>query len=426
LSYRYPFVPRAETLDRMPRLVLLLVAMAVLFAGCSGTPATTPDRTKPSPTSTALPSQTPSETVDETASPTGTPTPSVPDGRIAPGVTGGGIENVSALLDAHSSGLYQRGFALTTDRTVTIENRTYATERRIVVASNARRLRSHTTSNRSGERTTARSWVDTTMERLLTRVDSGGETGYRIPPIGAVGERSREGYATYLVQTNRIERLLRGGEFEVTGVTERNGTRLYALVATNFSTSEYYDDREVHLYVSAEGTIHVLKATGETAGEDRFAYGYNLSRLGVETVDRPDWVARAPAPVDTRPTLGFENCTAPYLVLENPGPDELPAGSVVSVTSNGTEYRLTLDTGLAADERRALYLAPSGELRTAALGSVPGDRRPLPREAQFTVSTGEGMLLTDGGMGFGCESAGSGGSSSGSEGGASSVRTSGG
>jgi hypothetical protein len=262
------------------------------------------------------------------------------------------------------------------------------------------------------------------MERMLTRVDSGGETGYRIPPIGAAGERSRERYATHLVQTSRIEQLLRGGEFEITDVTERNDTRLYALVATNFSTSEYYDDREVHLYVSSEGAIHVLKATGETAGEDRFAYGYNVRRLGVETVERPDWVATAPTPIDTRPTLSFEDCTKPYLVLENSGPDELPANSSVSVTLNGTEYRMTLDTGLSADERRALYLAPSGELRTAAPENVPADRQPLPTEAQFTISTGEGMLLTNGGMGFGCESAGAGGSSSGSEDGSSGVQTS--
>jgi hypothetical protein len=377
----------------MPRVVPLLLVALVLLAGCTAAPG----------------AQTTSEPTTASPSPGASTTPSVPNGTVAPGVTNDGVENASALLEAHESALRERGFELAVERTMGAGNQTVEIRQRHRVAPNVRQVRTNATSRIAGDRTSYRSWINETMTRMITQTVAGDETRYRVPPVGPAGETGRERRHRRIVETDQTEELLRGGEFEVTGVTT-DGPRLYTLVGAEFPTTERYGERDVRLSVSTDGVIYRLTADGETADGSGYAFNYTLSTLGVDSVERPDWVADAPAVVETRPTLGFENCTTPYLVVENPGPDTLPAGSVVSVTLNDTEHRATLAAALPAGERHALYLDAAGDIRTAAPDDVPADRTPMPKEAQYTVVTGGGMVLASGAGGFSCATESAGGS----------------
>lgn len=392
----------------MSRLVPLAMVLLVLTAGCIET-SNAPDAAGTTETTESL---TTTETTRATTA-TG-PTPA-PNGTLAPGVTGDGIENVSALLGAHAAALRERGFELAVDRRLSADGETRDVDRRTVAAAHLRRVRSRTTSTLAGNRTVRRAWFNETMERMLVRVDARGEVRYHLPTVGSAGSEGRARYVRRFVETRQVADLLRGGEFNVTAVNGSGGDARYTLVGTNFSTDGYYGEREVHVTVSADGVVRVLKATGDTSDGGSFAFGYRVERLGVESVERPDWVAAAPAPIDARPTAGFRNCTSPYLTLHNEGPDTVPAGAVVAVRLNGTEHRATVDSALAPDDRVALYLDADGGLRVADAGDAPADRTPMPKEAEVEVRS-DGMILSDGAIGFGCATESEGESESGAAG----------
>ncbi|MFB6353765.1 MAG: hypothetical protein ABEJ92_06730 [Halobacteriales archaeon] len=382
----------------MSGLRSLLAVLLVVLAGCIGAPSP-PGTVDGTPTGT----DAPSATAPRAASPT------VPNGTLAPGVTDEGLRNASRLLDAHARALRERGYELAIERRFRSDDRERTVAYRLAATPGLGRFRQRARSTVGGNETVHRFWLNATMERMLVRVGSDSGPQYRIPPVGPAGSAARAHWQRRLVQTRQLAELLRGGEFAVTGVNETATGRRYTLVGHDFATDGYYGEREVHLTVDGDGVVHVLKAAGDLAGGGSFSVGYRVLRLGVETVDRPDWVAAAPAPIDARPTLGFENCTTPYLAIQNPGPDTIPAGTVIDVKFDGTEHRVSLDAPLSAGGQRALYLTASGSLRVAAVDAVPPSRAGMPNEVEFTVTTGDGMLLSAGGIGFGCETAGEGG-----------------
>lgn len=357
----------------------------------------------PEATGTTLPG-------DDTLNNTST---SIPNGTLAPGVTNQGIQNRSKLLDAHTHALRERGFELVIERRFSGDSEVRDATYHLTATSDLRRFSQNAPSTVAGNQTTHQSWLNATMERMLVQTSSAGETQYRIPPVGPAGSEARTMQLQRSIQTNQLAELLRGGEFTVTGVNETEETRRYTIVGTNFSTEGYYGEREVRSTVDEDGVIHTLNAAGQSRGGS-FNFSYHVTRLSVDSVERPEWVKSAPAPIDTRPTVGFQNCTTPYLTIDNPGPDAIPAGTVVTVQLDGTDYHASLDSPLAPGEQKALYLTPSGTLQVAEIDAVPEDRAGMPNEAEFSVTTQEGMLLSAGGIGFDCETASEGTGSSGS------------
>jgi hypothetical protein len=140
-------------------------------------------------------------------------------------------------------------------------------------------------------------------------------------------------------------------------------------------------------------------------------------------VDRPAWGADAPRIVSAKLSFDFNNCTRTYLTLDHEEGDTLPAGSVVEVTVNGTDYRTALDTRVPQNGSRHLYLTPDGEFRSATERPATENVADIGNEVSVRVLTDEGLLVTQGSMGFGCESASaeSGGGGSGASGGAGST-----
>lgn len=391
----------------MSRLVPIAVLLVVLAAGCLGTTG------PPESASTTTPTDATTGTTTDAATTTAPTTD--PTGQVAPGVTGEGVENATALLAAHATILRERGFEVAYEWRSETAGESRVLDRRLVATPGLRRFRSEATVTIAGEESVQRSWLDESTTRMLNRIETGDGTEYRTPPVGPVGSEQRASYVSWAAEAHRLADLLQNAEFTVARTNE-SGDRRYVLVADDLPPTDSFGEREVELVVDAGGVVRRLEASGSLPDGGSFSYTYRVVRLGVETVERPAWVANAPEPVDARPTAGFENCTNPYVVLENRGPDALPAGTVATLTLDGTEHRATLDAGLAAGERRAIYLDSSGRIRVAALDAVPVSRTAMPNEAEMTVVTGDGLVLSNSGFGFGCATAseGSGGSEGGS------------
>ena len=369
----------------------VLLVLAVVVAGC-GAGTVDPD----SPNGAAP--------TDASPTPDGPLTP--PPGELAPGLTADGVENASALVAAHTTALYERGFELGIDRRTTDANGPSEITYRTTATPGFERFHRNATGLDRDARTVHRSWLDASMDRMLVRVDEGNETTYRIPPVGPIGNREARKYLLdRRVDRHWLVELLRAGDFEVSAVREDGEVHRYRLVDDDGASAEAFDLEEVHVTVDPDGVVHTLKAAGENRDGDAFSYGYRVVRLGVDDLDRPGWVATAPEIVDARPTVGFRDCTRPYLEVENPGPDAIPSGSRLEVEFDSSTYSVTLREPIRPGEARALYLSASGSPEVADPDAVPSNRSAMPNEAEFTVATAEGMVLSSGGMGFGCERA---------------------
>lgn len=103
-----------------------VLALVLVLAGCSG-------GVGGDPTPTATPAPVPS------VSPTATPAE-----MLAPGITGAGVSNVSALLDAHERALARRSYVRISSLVVSFENGTtyYRQETRITVEATRTLVRS--------------------------------------------------------------------------------------------------------------------------------------------------------------------------------------------------------------------------------------------------------------------------------------------
>jgi len=262
-----------------------------------------------------------------------------------------------------------------------------------------------TTRVRGGSNVSERVWLHENTTLALVRVERGGRVQYQASPVGNVSARTRARSAARFVGTRRLADLLRGVDFRVSVANASDGSRRYHLVGSEPSTDGGYGHRNVTMTVDADGVIRSLNASGSLSHGDTFAYGYRVTTLGVDHLGRPDWVASAPRPIDARPTVNAVGCSKAYLTVRNRGPDAIPPGTVVNVTANGTTYDVTLDSGLDAGDKRALYLDGSGALRQADVGSVPDSRTGFPSRAEVVVVTGDGLVLSNGAFGFGCGSA---------------------
>lgn len=365
----------------------VLLVLAVVLAGCGASPVGTADPGAGAP-----------------GEPTAGATPPLPGGELAPGLTADGVENATALVEAHTAALSERGFELDVERRRVDANGTSGATYRSTATPGFERFHQTATGLDPGSRAIHRSWLDASMDRMLVRVDEDNETSYRIPPVGPVGDDAARKYLLDRhVHRGWLVDLLRAGDFAVSAVRENGEVRRYRLVDADGATAEAVEFEEIHLTVDPDGVVLTLKATGEFRDGDSFTYGYRLVRLGVAELDPPEWVADAPEIVDARPTVGFENCTRPYLEVENPGPDAIPSGSTVTVGFDTATYTADLGSPLRPGEARAISLTAAGSLAVTGPEAVPSNRSAMPNEAEFTVTTAEGMVLSRGGMGFGCE-----------------------
>lgn len=372
----------------------ILIVLVIVIAGCAGLSGPTGRPTSPGAGD------------NTTTSPITNPTPTLPSGDLAPGLTSKGVENASKLVEAHTATLSERGFELDIQRRRVNENGSSEVTYRMTTTPGLERFRQNATGVEPDSLTVRRSWLNASIKRMLVRIDADGETSYRIPPVGPVGnQQARKYLLDRQVHSGWLVEILRAGDFEVSADRENGEVGRYRLVDSDGAMVDAFDFEEIHATVDANGVVHSLKATGQFRNGDSFTFGYHLVRLGVASLDRPAWVDAAPDIVDTRPTVGFQNCTTAYLEVKNPGPDAIPSGSTVTVEFDSATYTADLENMLHPGEARAIYLTDTGSLEVTDLDDVPSNRSAMPNEAEITITTDEGMVLSRGGIGFGCERA---------------------
>lgn len=272
----------------------VLLALALVFAGCSGAQQPGSTATERRATSAQPTTTQPSTTSTATAAPTRTTAE-----RLAPGVTRAGVVNASALVDAHVSSLdtsgYEHRMQVATETRISEGNETVTSNltRRVRATPglSAFHLRSvHVESDgNASQRTVRDDWSNGTV-RLL-RAETGNRTAYeRLDPAGPGGSAEREVRLTGRLVLSDV---LRRGDFRVETDSTRNGATRITLVADSAPNATEFSATAV---VDGDSRIRRLNATMtlRTAGSRQTrTVEYRLVEVGVEQVERPAWMDEA-------------------------------------------------------------------------------------------------------------------------------------
>lgn len=259
---------------------LVLLAAAVVLAGCGSG----------APTGTAAPGET-------DASPAGTATasstPSLSDLSFPAGVSQAGVENRSALLDAHARALAGRSVTVDISFTLSVNGTGQDVDVSAAVAPGSDRgwLRVDLADGSAEYYTEA----GTTYAKVTTE---SGTTYGTTDAVSAVPETPRFG------ADRRIADALAAANWTADGVVVRDGTRLVRLVATDVTLPSGVDVEGGNATATSTGTLLVdesgvvreiaVRTRVETATET-VVYGIEvrLSAIGGTTVTEPDWLGKA-------------------------------------------------------------------------------------------------------------------------------------
>jgi hypothetical protein len=205
-----------------------------------------------------------------------------------------------------------------------------------------------------------------------------------------------------------METFLSAGNFEVANETTDDG--MVVLTADSASPADTsmanLEQFEGRLVVNESGQIQDVTVTLTQDG-DQVTYSYELQQVGVESVQKPDWVNDVPpgATLQTQLSVTVENNS--YLVVEHSEGDVVPRGTTVQVKSNGTTDTVRLNSSLSAGDRRYLYFDTSSQdLQVTADRPDSSAVSPVTSPTSVEITTEGGVILHSGSMGWASESAG--------------------
>jgi hypothetical protein len=270
-------------------IAAVLLSVLVVLAGCSGVFGG---------------DSRPTETVTPAAVPTDKPTPT-PVPQLAPGLTGEGIENPSALVAAHMSILQNKSFTVRSNSTGVAPNgsvigRSMGTLHAGPPGEGVRRIprgngtSTYSTWSKDGRAFQKRIFPNGTTTYRRFEVYSGERYG-----VGGVGLRSF--LEPFLIaNTSVTER-------------ERNGTTLYLVRGSTRIDEEYRRGNiSLQMLVDSRGFIHSYQTVQEVEFDEDIARIISESRYSkigaTDAPERPSWVATAKN--RTTPTAGSQNRTA--------------------------------------------------------------------------------------------------------------------
>jgi hypothetical protein len=267
------------------RRVLLAVGVAALLvtAGCGGTSG---------PAATATTESTTTAATTETTQTTTVGPPEYPVG-----VSADGVENASALVDAHRSHVVEHGAVLkgATDTNGSVNNRTIAVTATETarLSPNATRLRwtldGTRTVNGTAEPTLDESyWANESV--LVSRTIADGNSTVRV--------RNRTGVYDDVVvnaaaKDRIVEAALTNANYSVAGTEYRDGRWLTTLVSVNgtYSGQQPVTEFDATLVVAASGRLVSMERTWTSETErSRTRYHDEFAWSPAEPVERPDWV----------------------------------------------------------------------------------------------------------------------------------------
>ncbi|EMA46952.1 hypothetical protein [Halococcus saccharolyticus] len=302
----------------------VLVVVLIVLAGCSGvfggdgggesTPTVTP-MTVP------------------TDEPTPTPVP-----QLAPGLTGQGIENASALVAAHSSFLQNRSFTTRTNVTGLATNGSVVIQRTDTLRAGPRGEGVYSVSVTNGsyryvspETVPVRTAIWTNGERLLlNRTYANGTTTY---------ERYRDSTEErYGAAGAGLRYRLEPFDTTTTSVTERdrNGTTLY-LVRGKIRSNQTFgrESMSLRMLVDPQGVIHSYRIVQQPQNSENLSRVVSTTRFSsigaTDTPTRPSWINEA------------TNRTTPVPNRLSPSPNATT--TTATTTSEPTANRNTTTAG---------------------------------------------------------------------------------
>ena len=403
------------------RLVPVLVVALVVLAGCTA-PSTQPTQTDGSATAAAGASTTDAssttsdgaggDAADDDGSTDGDAADANatnPAGEAPPGVTlaanaSGAIANGSALMAAHERVLHADGYRATLVSTVAYgagpaTNATAA----VVAGPGGDPLRVSTT--RTVRNRSAGYELFANESVAVMRLDVRNETQYR----NAGGPYTTTQYTGTAQLANRLDTL----NFSVANVTERDGRDVYTLTASktvsahpNASTARTNGTYDATLVVDERGLLTSYRVAANTTDLTR-SYEWTVESLGASPT-RPDWLSAVPTAARRNVSVDADVRREHYpnpngtgyvdnhgvLVVTNDGPDALPAGANVSITSNGTTYATTVDRPIAAGETLAFARVDDDDLVVRANASAFDDPPDFANEVDVSVTAGGTSLLS--------------------------------
>lgn len=349
------------------------VALLVVTAGCSGVlnddgPATT----------------TGSDEDATTASTATTEQTDLSEASLPAGVTEAGLENVSALLEAHNRSLDGAAYSVEVD----IDGDGQQTSVAMTRGADAARLRVET-----GD-TTVHGWKQ--GPRTATVQSTDGETQYRYA-YGDSENSVGSGFQMYSGVTDVvIGTYLTAGDFNTSGVVTRDGTTLVKLTADRAnqtaveqlgSGNTTVESFEATALVDENGVVHGLEAdlTETVDGETRTGtVSYELTDLGSATPEEPNWLGEVPQLDATVTDEGF-------VAVEHAGGPTVENGTQLSVIADDTFDSVTIPEDVSAGGTVYLYVDEEGgqnEVR-ASVGEKPSSD-----EVAVDLSTAEQVTIS--------------------------------
>lgn len=288
-------------MNRTPLVALLAL---VVLTGCGTPPANSAPTTQP-PVHGTVDDDTPTPpepSVESERTPTKTPTSLA---GYPPGVSSTSLRNATKLADAHRAVIRKQSFAFTWAATMSMHFGNHTVSSNTTAEGSATRnltmitLRSVERISDGNQTSVERRgrWVNQTA--MVSRIDDGNQTRFfqttRSMASGMGIEHQATGYVMILD-------VLRRGNYSVVDRTARDDVHFVTLRATKFTaeTPTNVSQFESTLVVDERGLIHELNYTLDVipTGDSRLSsmhYGYELTRVGSVTVERPTWATNASA-----------------------------------------------------------------------------------------------------------------------------------
>lgn len=348
------------------------VALLVVTAGCSGAlnddgPATT---------------ESGEDATASTATTTEQTDPS--EMSLPPGVTEAGLENVSALLEAHNRSLDGAAYSVE----VSVDGDGQQASVAMTRGADASRLRVETGN------TTIQGWQE--GARTVTAQSADGQTQYRYA-YGDSGSRVGSGFQMYSGVTDVVVgTYLTAGDFNATEVVTRDGTTLLELTAdrANRTAVEQVGSRnttvesfEATALVDENGVVHGLDAslTQTVDGETRTgSVSYELTDLGSASPEEPDWLGEVPR-------LDAAVTDEGLVAVEHAGGPTVENGTQLAVMAGDTFDSAAVPEDVESGETVYLYVAEE-DGQNAVRASV--GQKPSADEVAVDLSTVERVRVS--------------------------------
>jgi len=356
--------------------IFLVALLLVAFAACSAFPDDA------APTSTPTPSAIPTD------SPTSTP--SAAD-ELAPGITRDGILNPVALMSAHQASLLESGFVVnqTVESTYDGQPSNRLELQTIVGPAGEVAYRTAVSSGFDAEGAEAvitnDLWINTTAQ--ISRHIEDGSTTYDVQPRLYPPES--------LVWFGSLQRDIQfaAGEYEVTAVEQRNGVRVVTLEAEiDRVGNDGIVDTTSTLVVAETGVIRHAETAVTYEEGTIYRTTYDVIEQGRAAPEPPGWLDAVPPSAALDVGLDIFEFDETSIELVHLHGDAVPAGSIVSVVSNGTLYEVTLDAPFR-DGSRYLWIDPTGTLRATESPPTSEEAESLDKEVTVQVHAPDGGEL---------------------------------